>query len=148
MDNKDEMVVLELTRDQALIVENACELLARLHIGQFKIVTEMLLQIHGADINDYCRRRDDANDALMLAAKIIFGRNCYNLADVSTKSIEHNRAWNVYLVLRYTRSWHDDPPQGHPWSVCYDKPTNLLNEPLPKCEIVERKADDGKTDKR
>lgn len=147
MENKDEMVVLEMTRDQALIVENACELLARLHIGQFKTVTEMVLPIHGKDIDDYCRRRDDANDALMLAAKIIFGRSCYDQPDVQTKDEDHNRAWNVYQILRYTRSWHDNP-EGNHWSVCYDKPLNLLNEPLPKCEIVERKTTDGKTDKR
>ena len=147
MDDKNEVVVLEMTRDQALLVENACELLARLHIGQFKTVTDMVLPIHGMEIDDYCRRRDNANDALMLAAKIIFGRNCYDQPDVEKKDEEHNRAWNVYQVLRYTRSWHDYPDGVH-WSVCFDQPMKLLNEPLPKCEIVERNATDGKTDKR
>lgn len=149
MDDKNEMVVLELTRDQALTVENACELLARLHIGQFRFVSEMILPFVAGRVDEYCRRRDDANDALELASKLIFGRNCYNQPDCSSKddynSEQHNRAWNVYQVLRYTRSWHDNP-EGNHWSVCYDKPMNMLNEPLPKCKIVERNDNDEKTD--
>lgn len=131
----EEKVILEMNREQALTVEVACELLARLHIGQFKEITNVLLPVHGKDIADYCRRRDDANEALELAANLMFGRTIYNTPN-ATKTEQHNRAWNIYQVLRYTRSWHDHP-EGDPWSVCFDEPMNLLNEPLPKCEIID-----------
>ncbi len=146
MEKENERVVLEMTREQALIVENACELLARLHIGQFKTITEMVLPYHRKDIDDYCRRRDDADEALNLAAKLIFGRTVYNTPDCQ-KGEEHERAWNVYQVLRYTRCWHDNPEGDH-FSVCFDKPMNALNEPLPTCKIIELEEKDGKTVKR
>ena len=52
----NERVTLTLTREHARVVERACELFARLNIGQFNIVTEMLMDFrHGMD--DYCWRR-------------------------------------------------------------------------------------------
>ena len=132
-----EKVILELTRDQAWVIEKACELLARLHIGQFRTITEMLLPIHSSNIKDYCRKRDDANEALELAAKLMFGRTAYNTPDCQ-KSEEHNRAWNIYQVLRYTRSWHDNP-EGDMWSVCFDEPMNMIaGEPMPTCRIEDK----------
>lgn len=137
MKNEEEKVILEMTREQALTIEIACELLARLYIGQFKELTNILLPVHGTDANDYCRRRDDANEALDLAAKLMFGRTPYNTPNI-TKGEEHNRAWNIYQVLRYTRSWHDQPEGDH-WSVCFDEPMNMIaGEPLPKCKIVKK----------
>ena len=88
------------------------------------------------DVNEYCRRRDDAKDALKLAACLMFGRNAYGQPDIEKKSEMHQRAWSVYEVMRYTRCWHDNP-DGDSWSVCYDKPMQWLDEPLAKCQIVE-----------
>lgn len=126
-------VILELTREQANVIENACELIARLAIGQFETVTEKILPYKD---RDFCRKRDDANDALNLAAKIMFGRNQYNMPDCQKKDILHQRAWNIYQVLRYTRCWHDYPEGDH-FSVCFDKPMNLTDEPMPTCKIME-----------
>lgn len=127
---KKEQYTLTLSREQAIIVESACELYARLKIGQFNRITEMMLDIK--NVEDYCFRRDIADGILKTAACVIFGMNQYGLPDV-TKDIPHNRAWDVYQVLRYTRSWHENPKGG--WTVNYDKPMSLIGEPLPKCEI-------------
>ena len=82
MNTSEERYILTLTPDQEYIIEMACELFARLKIGQFNRITEMILP-PDTDIDDYCRRRDDANDALQLAARLIFGRNAYNQTNVT-----------------------------------------------------------------
>lgn len=128
-----ERVTLTLTREQALVVERACELLARLHIGQFRTVTEMLLDFQ-RDMDDYCQRRDMANTLLYHAAIAIFGRNVFGQPDIEKKSLEHERAWLIYTTLRHARSWHDHPEGGY--TVNFDKPLPI-GEYMPKCTITE-----------
>lgn len=57
-----EKVVLTLTREQAQMVEDACELYARLRIGQFERIVEMMLDVRDAE--NYCERRDTATALL------------------------------------------------------------------------------------
>lgn len=71
-----EKVVLTLTREQAQMVEDACELYARLRIGQFERITEMMLDVRDAE--NYCERRDTAAALLRTAACVIFGRTVYD----------------------------------------------------------------------
>ena len=52
---KQERVIVEMTREQARIVERACELLARLRLGQFEYIIEACLD-YGSE--NYCKRRD------------------------------------------------------------------------------------------
>ena len=135
-----EKVVLEMSRDQAIVVERACELYARLHIGQFEMMPDIMM-LGYENINEYCCKRDDAKDALKLAACLLFGRNMYGQPDCN-KGVEHERAWGVYTVLRHARCWHDNP-EGNPMSVCYDEPYNNLPEPLAKCKIIEGSDGNG-----
>lgn len=132
----NERVTLTLTRDQAFVVEQACELLARLHIGQFQMIPELLLNF-GIGMDEYCHRRDMANDILKIAAMEIFGRGPYNQPKVGKKNIEHERAWLVYTTLRYARSWYDHPDGGI--TVNYDKPMSI-GEYMPKCEISKEES--------
>src|SRR5699024_2223106 len=96
--------ILTLTPEQEYIVEQALELLARLHIGQFERIAELLVDPRD---QDYYRRRDLAHDLLRLAAIVVFGRNACNYPDIKKKSEEHERAWTIYSVLRHARSWHE-----------------------------------------
>lgn len=128
----DYTVHLTLTPEQAMMVEKACELYARLKIGQFNRITEMMLDVRNVD--EYCKRRNDADDLLRVVACIIFGRNQYNQPDCK-KDSEHHRAWNIYAALRYKRCWHDNPDGGI--GVCFDEPYPWGGEPVPKCEIQE-----------
>lgn len=132
MKEPEERYVLTLTSEQEYIVEQALELLARLHIGQFERVAELLCDPR--DI-DYCKRRDLARDLLRLAAIVVFGRNACNYPDINGKSEEHERAWTIYSVLRHARSWHENPEGG--FTVNYDEPLNLTGGPMPKCEIIQ-----------
>lgn len=130
MKNPEERYVLTLTPEQEYIVEQALELLARLHIGQFERIAELLCDPRDTD---YCKRRDLARDLLRLAAIVVFGRSACNYPDIKAKSEEHERAWTIYSVLRYTRSWHENPQGG--FTVNYDKPLNLAGGPMPQCRI-------------
>lgn len=132
MKKPEERYVLTLTPEQEYIVEQALELLARLHIGQFERIAELLCDPR--DI-DYCKRRDLASDLLRLAAIVVFGRNACNYPDINGKSEEHERAWTIYSVLRHTRSWHENPEGG--FTVNYDEPLNFTGGPMPKCEIKQ-----------
>lgn len=133
--NNKERVVLEMTREQAQIVERACELLARLRLGQLEHITEACLD-YGS--TQYFKRRDYVNPFLEAAAKVIFGVTTYGYPDCKEDDV-FQRAWSVYEVLRYTRCWHDHP-EGGSWSVCFHQPLNRLpaGEPLPKCEIMSQ----------
>lgn len=53
--NQDERYVITLTPEQEIITEQALELLARLHIGQFERIAELLCDPRD---QDYCQRRD------------------------------------------------------------------------------------------
>lgn len=133
MKKPEERYVLTLTPEQEYIVEQALELLARLHIGQFERIAELLCDPR--DI-DYCKRRDLARDLLRLAAIVVFGRNACNYPDINGKSEEHERAWTIYSVLRHARSWHENPEGG--FTVNYDEPLNLTGGPMPKCKVVTK----------
>lgn len=134
----EEKYVLTLTREQAITTQHALELYARLKIGQFNRLTEMMLDVRSVD--EYCKRRDLANELLRVVACIIFGRNEYGQPKVE-KDDAHHRAWNIYAMLRYRMAWHDDP-KGKVWSVAYDKPYPWNNEPLPECEVIAGEGED------
>ena len=127
---KEERYILTLTPEQEYIVEQALELLAGLHIGQFERIAGLLVDPRD---QDYYRRRDLAHDLLRLAAMVVFGRNACKYPDIKKKSEEHERAWTIYSVLRHARSWHDNPKGGI--TVNYDEPLNLAGGPMPKCRI-------------
>ncbi len=133
MKEPEERYLLTLTSKQEYIVEQALELLARLHIGQFERVAELLCDPRD---KDYCKRRDLARDLLRLVAIVVFGRSACNYPDIKEKSKEHESAWTIYSVLRYTRSWHENPEGG--FTVNYDEPINLAGGPMPKCKVVTK----------
>lgn len=134
----EEKYVLTLTREQAITAQNALELYARLRIGQFEHISEKLLDF-GLGVDEYCRRRDIANDLLGLAACILFGKNQYGRPDTKKDNL-HHRAWNIYEALRYRMAWHDHPEGG--WGVCFDEPYPWGNEPVPQCVITEHERED------
>lgn len=133
---QQERYILTLSPDQEYITEQALELLARLHIGQFERIAELLCDPRD---KDYCKRRDLARDLLRLAAIVVFGRSPINYPDVKEKSAEHELAWTIYSVLRYTRSWHENPRGGI--TVNYDKPLNLAGGPMPKCKVATKEEE-------
>lgn len=130
----EEKYMLTLTRDQAEVVKNALELFARLKIGQFNRITEMMLNVR--DVDDLCKRRDEADRLLKSAACFIYGRNPYGQPDAKQDDLYH-RAWSVYEIIRYTMAWYDNPDGG--FGCCYDEPMPYGDEPRPECGVIEFK---------
>ena len=129
---KAEKYVLTLSREQAIMVMDACELYARLKIGQFDRITEMLLDLHR---EDYCDKRDLANDLLKIVACTLLGSNAYRTPLTQPDDL-HHRAWNIHAVIRHCMAWHDNP-KGNIWSVNFDKPYPHGGEPLPEIKVQE-----------
>lgn len=125
--------ILELTEEQAVLVMNACEMLSRLHIGQYWIISENML--HFRDEN-YREKKTLADAILRCAGLVLNGINNYD-EPKGEKNVICNRAWSIHEVIRYTKSWHDHPEGGH--TVNFDTPLNTLpaGEPLPKCRITD-----------
>ena len=125
-----ERYVLILTREQAETTKDALELYARLKIGQFERITELMLDEQSVD--EYCKRRILSNDLLRIVANILFGSNVYDYPDVQKDKIYH-RAWNIYALLRYRMAWHDNQKGGI--GNCYDVPYEWGGEPVPECKV-------------
>lgn len=130
----EEKYILTLTRDQAIATMDALELYARLRIGQFNRITELLLDVQNAD--DYCKRREIANDLLNIVACVIFGKNAYGHPDCKKDKL-HSRMWNIYAALRYKMAWHDHPEGG--WTVNFDEPFPWDGEAVPDCKVAIEK---------
>lgn len=123
--------VLTLSDDQANIVKDACELYARLGLGQFNRITEMFLD-RAPLVEDYTKRRDEANSLLKQAAVAIYGEDDRGFV-APPRSVDRERAWNVYQVIRHAQAWHEHPEGGR--TVNFDEPFSLIDELLPKCRI-------------
>lgn len=133
-----ERVTLEMSREAALVCEQAMELYARLKLGQFREITWKIMPQEWKD-NNFDRwivERDFANELLEMAAKHVFGTNSWGQPDIKIRDEDEMRAWELYTTLRYTRMWHDYPEDGESsWSVAYDKPMAQSGDIMPKCEI-------------
>ena len=133
-----EKITLEMTREQALAVMDATELLARLEIGQFEEITwKMIEHFRGKDRNGKptfdSRSRELADVYLKCACLAVFGvKNGW--PDIGDKNMQHHRCWAVYATIRHALAWHDYPEGGD--TVDFDKPLWYV-EPLPKCEVKE-----------
>lgn len=91
-----EKYVLTLTREQAVLVKEACGLYAKLKIGQFSQIPEKLL--HAKNGEDYCNRRDMAEELLLSVATFIFGRDENGLLQVE-KDRRYQMLWNAHMAL-------------------------------------------------
>ena len=125
--------ILTLTEDQEAVVEKACEFYARVLNGQFdEIAFETLMRRISED--NYCNLREQMEQHLLRARECAFpelGRYAGHHHGVGRDETS-DRAWNIYQVLRHTRSWHKEPKGGY--SVDFDPPMDVSGVGLPKCE--------------
>lgn len=133
-----EKYILTLTPDQARMVSNACELYARLKLGQFENIPQALLDYK--KVGDFCARRDLSNDLLKIVAGIIFGKNEYSQPKIEKDPLFY-RAWNIHATLRYHIAWHEHPEGG--WGTHFDKPYEWGGEPVPECRVEESNAEEN-----
>lgn len=111
-------IVLELTEEEASLVSQACEFYARIRIGQF---SEIPYYCINPSAEDYCNRRDLANEYLLMARKQIYP----NLSGIGHsygigKFKDADKAYDVHQVLR--EKLHGTKPFSYdPLPVCYRK---------------------------
>ena len=108
------MVRLELTDEQAGVVARACEFYARVKMGQFQEIYWECLSVKNMD--NYCRRRDEAERLLLEARKPIYPDlhglgHSYGIG----KFKDADQAFDVYQVIR--RLFGDDRPPFSFWEL-------------------------------
>ena len=94
------MIQITLTDKQAKLLGHACEFYARVVMGQF---TEIPVELLSFAINpdEYCERRDKADELLLEARKYIypelFGRgHSYGIGKFESA----DKVWDVYQAIR------------------------------------------------
>jgi len=130
---------LTLTERQAAELQEACELLARIKIGQIDHAIERLPGYY--DTRDYERRHATQHEIKRLAN---------SLMPEATRRREDGIAWDLYQVIRHRLAWDRAYDQGaikpgepRKWpemmGVCYDEPLPMSGLPL---AIIEGKDDE------
>lgn len=76
-----ETVTITMTREHARVVQDACEMLMRLKLGQTTMPTELLMSLPNGDIDKYCLRRDIAQDLLNTYLRIVLNIKPYGFEE-------------------------------------------------------------------
>lgn len=135
-----EKYVLTLNREQAKIVSHACDLLSRLHIGQYRELFWEFLSIctsAQSDVNTVINNKEKIEGMLDELRSIAFPSriNNPNYDSVIANVPVADNGYNIHQVIRYTMAYHDHPEGGD--TVNFHKPIQLGKAGLPKCEVVE-----------
>jgi len=107
---------LEVTKGQAKVISQACELLARLHMGQLGELRFLSLYKEARDI------RETENLCMRMKAHLFPDLECYAHHDINSQEIpdEARVAYDLYQVIR--RSLAGPKPEGGFPYVTYDEP--------------------------
>ena len=126
-------IKLELSAEHAQVVQDACEMLMRLKLGQTMFPTELMLDMPGGidryDIKEFCLRRNVANAALK-----IFLNACGYAEGTSKDEVEH-MAYEVWGSIRHAIWKHDNPGVTDSWDVRSQPPLCESGKPMPKCRV-------------
>ena len=130
-----EKIVLELSREHAEVVQDACELLMRMKLGQTTFPTELMLGGLGGigkyDVNEFCMRRDAANDVLRAFLRITGNK------EGCEKDKVENMAYEVFGTIRHALFMDRNPDGDNSWSVASQPPLAESGLPMPKCKVVD-----------
>lgn len=124
---------LQMTKEQARVMERALEFYTRIRNGQFQELLWELRFREGYHLDD-----PEYAEALLFHIRgLLFpelGRDrgaSYGVGHDHKADV----AWDIYQTLRYTKSWHELPDGGI--GVNFDKPLHTSSEPMPKCSVLE-----------
>ena len=130
---------LTITERQARVLSMACEVLARLGMGQFKDALDHLPE---ADQRDWSAWHDDMEQISRILSKHMPGG-----IDISNADEEARTARDLHAVIRHRLAWDRAKAEGvtdgtkREWpammQVSYDEPMKYSEEPLAKMEGVE-----------
>lgn len=118
---------LKLNSEQASVVLHALDLLNRVIINQPRYVTEVAMDwmFGKLDVDEYCRRRDHANEYMKKAFDMIF----QDLDNVR-KTPEWFTSYNILQALRYQKHLAESPNSN---GVDSYPPMNVGGKPVPEC---------------
>lgn len=128
-----EMVNLTMTREHAQVVQDACEMLMRMKLGQTAFPTELMLgwpdAIGRYEVNEFCLRRGVAEDVL----------RAFLRATGNTEGTEKDRteqmAYEIWGTLRHA-FWRAENPAGtSSWDVRSQPPLSESGLGMPECEV-------------
>lgn len=146
MSANDAIVEVRMSKDNACIVERACEFYARVLCGQFSEISDAVFHnelkrirqesgeeaMHSA-FNELVERRDNADESLKKVRAELFP----DLAPCAHHGYMHSentdRAFSMYQAIRYALAWHEHPEGGI--SVQFDKPMSPYD--IPDVSVVE-----------
>mgnify|MGYP006988866287 CR=1 FL=1 len=133
-----EKIILEMTREHAQTVQDACEMLMRMKLGQTSYPTELMLGWPGYDkkgmsIDAYCIRRDIANDILRA-----FLRTTGNSAGTEKDMLEQT-AYEIWGTIRHAFWKAENPDGGTDWDVRSQPPLSESGLTMPECRVVKEK---------
>jgi hypothetical protein len=129
---------LRINEAQVRAISHACEVLARLGMGQFKDALECLpLKEYAPD--GWWEDMEGIAHILKKHTTIMHGVGSYHGISSAKTSPESKTAWDVHQVIRHQLAWDAAQENGHPgegeamrpsWSVVYDQPMKTSAEPL------------------
>lgn len=107
---------MTMTEPQARLVIRALDFFSRMRMGQWGELIDLVLPVSGGDIDEYCKRRDEAERILLDARDVLMpelvdmhsllGSYCvYNFEDSFA-------AWRTLQAIRSCIAWHNNPDGG------------------------------------
>lgn len=137
---------LTITERQARVLSMACEVLARLGMGQFKDAFDHLPE---ADQRDWSAWYDDMEQISRILSKHmpVGIDGIRSSMGISNADEEARTAWELHAVIRHRLAWDRAKEEGvtdgtkREWpammQVSYDEPMKLSDEPLAKMEAAQ-----------
>jgi len=127
---------LHITEKQAQTISHACEVLARLGMGQFKDALECL-PLREWRPDGWHEDMEGIGHILKKHTTVLHGMGAYHGISSAKTSAESKTAWDLYQVVRHRLAW-DAQPEGDPMSVLFDQPMKTSREPLARIERADK----------
>lgn len=135
------MYQLTVTEEQLQAIRDACEIKARLHLGQLDDALRCCYNKDGVSVVDY-----DTIKSVEAIIKPLQGLRPHASYGIGAFRIV-DRLWEIYSTVRHRLAWDrayaaGKIKSGEPrnWSemmgVQYDEPMSVSGEPLPKVEKI------------
>ena len=128
-------VTLTLTEEHAQTVQDACEMLMRMKLGQTAMPTEFMIGYptilnNKAEIGRYCAMQEVAEQALstfLLAT---------GYKEDKPKDQIEMLAYEIWGTIRHAL-WMHDHPRADGWSTAAQEPLSESGLDMPKCEVSD-----------
>lgn len=126
---------IHISAAQARAISTACEVLARLGMGQFRDALERL-PLRETLPDGWHEDMEGIAHILKKHTTIMQGVGAHHSIGSHKTSDQSKTAWDIYQVVRHRLAW-DANPKGDTMSVMFDNPRKTSAEPLAWMEKTE-----------